>query len=68
VVRPEPSTRVLAHQHHGDVDVVVGVAHGHPPRPTRIPGHRDPGAAEQYPRDPRPLHVGQDTVGGGDPR
>ena len=68
MVRPEPPAGVLADQHRGDMDVVLGVPDRDPPRPTLIPRHGDPGAVQQLPRDPRPLPVRQDPVGGGDPR
>ena len=66
MARPDPPTVVLANQHHRDVDVVIGMSHRHPPRPTPIAGLGDPRTMQQLPRDPRPLPVTQGSVGGRD--
>ena len=64
--RPEPPTRVLPHQHDGDVDVVIRVANRNPTRPPNVAtrGHSRPSNRSR--RDVGPLGVRQHAVRRGD--
>ena len=67
-VGPKPAPGVLSHQQHRDMDVIIRMTDGHPPRPTRIIPLGDTGAVQQLPRDLAPLAVAEHSVPAGDPR